>query len=196
MTPRRNPVLLIHGLWDTKAKFNRLTPHLTKLGWSVHSISLNPNKGQVPLETLAYQMSEYIDKTFAPTEVIDLLGFSMGGLVTRYYLQRLGGFKRVQRYINISGPNHGTWAAYFLPYVGVEQMRPESSFLTDLKKDAHEILSQLECTFIWTPFDFLILPPKSTLMSIGMEIKIPVLLHADMTFDDRVIQAVTEALGK
>ncbi len=36
----------------------------------------------------------------------------MGGVVSRYYLQRLGGLARVRRFVTISSPHHGTVTAY------------------------------------------------------------------------------------
>ncbi|WLT39844.1 hypothetical protein NON20_10925 [Synechocystis sp. B12] len=49
-----------------------------------------PNDGSASLAVLAEQVKQYIDGQFAPQQPVDLIGFSMGGLVTRYYLQRLG----------------------------------------------------------------------------------------------------------
>ena len=80
-------------------------------------------------------MADYIARHFDPEQPLDLVGFSMGGIVSRYYIQRLGGIERVQRYVNISAPNNGTWTAYLLSRLGCVQMRPESEFLRDLNRD-------------------------------------------------------------
>ncbi|MGL5035801.1 MAG: esterase/lipase family protein, partial [Microcystaceae cyanobacterium] len=48
----RNPVLLVHGINDTAAKFKTMTAYLTDQGWSVHSLNLTPNNGLAPLEVL------------------------------------------------------------------------------------------------------------------------------------------------
>jgi triacylglycerol lipase len=124
-----NPVILVHGIADRNFVFREMASYLSARGWLVHSLNLCPNNGQEKLENLAYQVGNYIKHVFPPSQPIDLLGFSMGGLVTRYYLQKLGGCDRVQRYISISAPHHGTLMAYFLPYLGVKQMRPGSAFL-------------------------------------------------------------------
>ena len=192
----RNPVLLIHGITDTKAVFQRMSTYLTDLGWSLHSINLKPNNGAARLEHLAAQVADYIDTTFSPEQPIDLVGFSMGGLVTRYYLQRLGGIGRVHRYISISAPNHGTLAAYFLQHSGIIQMRPNSPFLEDLNRDSAEMLEKLNFTVLWTPFDLLILPADSSRMPVGKEVQLPLLLHAWMITDDRALEAVAAALSE
>ncbi|ACK71139.1 lipase class 2 [Gloeothece citriformis PCC 7424] len=191
---QRNPVLLIHGISDTVAKFNAMKRHLNQLGWEVHSINLTPNTGWIGLDILAKQIAEYIETTFMSSQSIDLIGFSMGGLVTRYYLQRLGGIHRVQRYISISAPNYGTWMAYGLPLPGIIQMRPHSEFLQDLNDHSVNLLEKINFTTIWTPYDLMILPPQSSRMCVGQEIIVPVLVHAWMVTDTRVLKVVADLL--
>jgi triacylglycerol lipase len=189
-----NPVVLVHGFLDTIAVFEPMTQYLTRQGWSVHGFDLVPNYGYTKLETLACQVAGYIENNFEPDTSIDLIGFSMGGIVTRYYLQRLGGIDRVQRYINISAPNRGTLTAYSLPLMGVRQMCPNSQLLADLNRDCHQSLGQIKTTFIWTPYDLMIVPPASTCLGVGKEITLPVLFHAWMVKDAKVLRAVKEAL--
>lgn len=192
----RNPVVLVHGIYDTEVKFNTMKRYLTKLGWSVHCLNLKPNNGDSHLEYLAEQVANYINNMFASEQPIDLIGFSMGGLVTRYYLQRLGGINKVHRYISISAPNNGTLTAYTLPRPGVKQMRPNSKFLQDLNQDIKDSLSQINVTVIWTPYDLLIVPPNSSQINIGKEIKLPVLVHEWMVKDSRTLKAISQALSE
>jgi triacylglycerol lipase len=191
----RNPILLVHGLTDTSSKMRKISRYLRGLGWEVWDIDLIPNNGDSRLEILAQQVADLVERTFAPEQSIDLLGFSMGGLVTRYYLQRLGGMKRVQRYISISAPNNGTIAGYFSMRPGCIQMRPNSEFIKDLNRDVDR-LDQLNFTSIWTPFDLIILPPTSSQLGIGTDISIPVLAHPLMVADSRTLQAISAALSQ
>jgi triacylglycerol lipase len=192
----KNPVLLIHGIYDTTKVFNKMAAYLSNLGWQVHSINLTPNNGSAKLSVLAAQVATYISNTFDRGEQIDLIGFSMGGLVTRYYLQRLNGVDRVRRYINISAPNRGTIVAYALSSEGVVEMRPKSKFLRNLNSDVKEVLTKINCTFIWTPLDLMILPADSTKLNFGREIEIPVWRHDLVLTDDRVLVTVTKALSQ
>ncbi len=136
-----NPVVLVHGFLDTTAVFKPMSEYLNHHGWQVYSFNLIPNHGYEKLEVLAGQVENYIEKNFAKEQKVDLIGFSMGGLITRYYLQRLGGVARVQRYLNISAPNRGTLTAYSLPLDGIRQMQPGSQFLEDLNQDCQQILN-------------------------------------------------------
>lgn len=191
----RNPVLLIHGINDTAKIFQRMRTHLEARGWEVHAISLSPNNGDVGLDELARQVDCYVKRTFGRAHAIDLVGFSMGGIVCRYYLQKLGGLARVDRFITISSPHHGSLMAYLCGNVGCEQMRPNSPFLRDLNHQLDQ-LNQVQFTSIWTPLDLMILPASSSSLPIGTEIKVPVLGHAWMVSDPTVLVAVTSALSR
>jgi triacylglycerol lipase len=192
---RRNPVLLVHGITDTSHKMRKIASHLRGYGWEVFDIDLTPNNGDSKLEVLAQQVADLVDRTFDLDRKFDLLGFSMGGLVTRYYLQRLGGIDRVQRYISVSAPHHGTIAAHFSTKPACIQMRPNSDFIKDLNRDVDR-LKQLNFTSIWTPFDLIILPPSSSQLGIGNEFSIPALTHPLMVFDSRTLNAISDALSQ
>lgn len=191
----RNPVLLIHGIDDTDIIFERMAALLRNLGWTVYSLDLVPNCGAAGLEILAAQVAVYVDQTFPVGQAIDLVGFSMGGIVSRYYVQRLGGIDRVQRFITLSSPHLGTWAAYSRWNPGCGQMRPNSPFLIDLNQNA-SILSQINFTSIWTPFDLIIIPANSSHLPVGKSIQVPVGGHAWMVTDPRSILRVAEALSE
>ena len=189
----RNPVLLIHGIWDTNAIFNPMTAYLSQRGLKVYSLDLIPNNGSIGLDLLAVQLAKFIDNTFDPEQPLDLIGFSMGGLVSRYYVQRLGGIDRVQRFITISSPHYGTLTAYSLWLPGYVQMRPGSRFLRDLNQDA-AMLQDINFTSIWTPLDGMIVPASSSQMPIGREIKQNVLLHHLMIAEPKILAAVVAEL--
>ncbi len=191
---QRNSVVLVHGIFDTYQVFDTMASHLRENGWQTHSFNLEPNNGDVGLDELAVQVADYIASNFTPTESLDLVGFSMGGIISRYYVQKLGGIKRVQRLVTISAPNHGTVTAYFPQNIGGKQMRPQSQFLQDLNRDV-AILEKINYTCIWTPFDLMILPATSSKMPVGEEIVLPVGLHPWMLTDPQCIESVATALS-
>jgi len=192
---QRNPVLLIHGIHDTARIFHRMQAYLEARGWPVHTLSLQPNDGTEGLDKLAKQVDRYVETTFSRSCPIDLLGFSMGGLVCRYYLQKLGGLARVERFITLSAPHKGSLWAYFRWNEGCAQMRPNSPFIQELNRQLDQ-LNQVQFTSIWTPMDLMIIPAASSSLPIGTEIKLPVLAHAWMVSDPTVLLAVTTALSR
>ena len=192
-TKQQNPVLLVHGINDTGAVFDHMAVYLRQRGLSVYTVDLVPNNGSEVLNKLAQQVANYIAATFEPEQPLDLVGFSMGGLVSRYYIQRLGGIERVQRFITISSPHKGTVIAYGSWLPGCMQMRPHSPFIEDLNSDV-QMLKKLNFTSIWTPYDLMIIPAESSQIGIGKEITLPVGLHPLMLTDSRSLAIVAKAL--
>jgi len=187
------PVVLLHGWKDDARKMERLARHLRAQGREVHPISVVPSLGEVGLDMLAGQLQRAIDERFRAEQKIDLAGFSMGGLVCRYYLQRLCGLERVRRFVTISTPHRGSFWAWFSSNPGCRQMRPGSVFLKDLEGDA-ERLSTTGFTSLWTPLDLMILPASSSVIPAARCRAICCLAHPLMVADRRVLQAVAEAL--
>ncbi|OZH55122.1 lipase class 2 [Hydrocoleum sp. CS-953] len=188
-----NPVLLIHGIFDTIRIFDKMSQYLKKSGWEVYSLNLVPNYGILGLDKLAEQIADYVDQTFPPNQPIDLIGFSMGGIVSRYYVQKLGGIDKVKRFITISSPHNGTLTGYALNLAAPKQMRPKSDFLENLNQDI-DILEEINFTSIWTPYDAMILPARSSQIPVGRDIKIDILLHAWMVSDEKVLKVIVEEL--
>lgn len=191
----RNPVLLIHGIKDDARKMEPLARHLRSQGWEAKTMSFRPSWGQKGLDVLAGQVAQFIGENYAPGKKIDLVAFSMGGLVTRYYLQRLGGLERVQRYITLSTPHRGTLVAYLVPNAGCRQMRPGSAFLRDLESDAGR-LAELDFTSFWTPLDAIIVPARSSIMPQARNERLVIALHPLMVWQPSVQRAVAGALSR
>jgi triacylglycerol lipase len=187
------PVVLVPGIWDTPLVFDRMRVRLETAGRSTFAVSLKPNNGSVALEHSADQLRQLIDERLGPRGPLDMVAFSMGGLVARYYAQRLGGLSRMSHLVTISTPHCGTRTAYLQPLPGVREMRPGSPFLQDLDRDAAG-LARVSVTSIWSPLDILILPAVSSRLPFGREVRIPVLLHFLMPGDQRVIEAVMQSL--
>ncbi|NJM45431.1 MAG: alpha/beta fold hydrolase [Alkalinema sp. RU_4_3] len=194
-TADRHPVILVHGLWDTAHVFKSMRLHLETQGWDVYSLDLLPSNGSAPLDVLAHQLEHYIAKTFAPDQTLDIVGYSMGGLVSRYYLQRLGGLDRVARFITLSAPHKGTLAATFSRFKGCQQMHPKHPFIQDLNRDLHQ-LEQVQFTSLWTPYDAIILPSTSSILPVGKTERLNVPLHKFMVSDRRSLAAITRALAE
>lgn len=190
----KHPVLLVHGIWNTAAIFARLRAYLEARGWPVYALSLVPSNGDVGIEILAQQVAAFA-QMHLKDQPFDLVGFSMGGLVCRYYVQRLEGLGQVQRLVTISAPHYGSALALFRYNPGGLQMRPGSRFLRDLNQDL-SALDQLQFISIWTPFDGLIIPAWSSRLPVGQERIVPVPSHNRMIWDERGMSAIAAALER
>lgn len=193
----RPPVLLVHGIFDSGKRLERMQRHLIGCGVPhVRSIDLVPSSGKLGIDRLAEQVAPHAEllRRAHRAERIDLVGFSMGALVSRYFIQRLGGKERVRRFVSISGPHAGTLTAFALWNEGARQMRPGSAFLRALEQDP-DPWGPVEVTAIYTPLDLMILPAQSSVLRGARKVvTIPVALHALMLRDRRVLAAVEAAL--
>jgi triacylglycerol lipase len=188
-----NPVVLVHGIHNTGAMFYRMKRYLEDRGFQVHSLNLVPNNGKAALPELAQQLNLFIQTSFATDGPIDIVGFSMGGLVARYYIQRLGGIHRTGKFVTIGTPHRGTWMAFLRSHPGVRNMRPGSLFLEDLNRDI-EMLNRLSFTSIWTPFDLMIVPANSSFVPVGRSIRVGTPVHPLLVFDSQVLKLVFSLL--
>lgn len=189
----KNPVILLHGIFDTSAKMKTMCSFLKSKGFETHCLTLTPSFGHGELDKLAQQINDYIEKTFSSDQKLSIVGFSMGGLVARYYIQRLNGISKIQHFITLGTPHNGSMWAFCVPRKGCFQMRPNSEFIKDLNSDV-EILKHIHFTSIWTPYDLMIVPANSSHLKVGNEIKIPVLMHDWLVRDEKVLKSIENLL--
>lgn len=196
--PAKLPVLLVHGIDDTQSIFEKLSARLRQAGRTrIYAIDMFPNNGDRSLRDLARQVSDRAASIRQQTGAsqIDLVGFSMGAMVSRYYLQKLGGADRVRRFVSVAAPNRGTVSAFFRWNAGATDMRPYSQFLKELDESESE-LGKLEVTTIWTPFDMMIIPSFSSRLRGARERVVAVPAHPWMVQDDKACQAIVETLER
>ena len=133
------PVLMIHGFLGTRGSMYMLERRLVADGFVVVSFNL----GTLNLRDIrrsAFLIHRKIERILAqtPSQRIDIIGHSMGGLIGLYYVKKLGGHARVRKLIMMGTPIRGTWAA--LPGVVMLglwstsswQLLPRSRFLDEL----------------------------------------------------------------
>ena len=190
----RLPIVFVHGFLDKSSVFRRMASHLKHKGWEVYdSLDLIPNNGTISIEAMAGQLDVYINKNLGTDAPFYLVGFSMGGLVSRYYIQRMGGIEKVKHLVTISSPHFGTLLARVFNREACKQMRSNSIFLKELNRDL-TMLKKIKCTSIWARFDTTILPNNSSHLPFGNETVFNFGIHPLMPYSGKVILAVENAL--
>ncbi len=191
------PVLLVHGIWNSARQFAPLVQALRGAGVEhIAAVDLSPNSGHAPIAELAAQLAAPAERLLSQASAaeLDVIGFSMAALVTRYWIQRRGGHQKVRRFVSISGPHRGTALALFSRLPGIRDMRPRSRLLDELA-GADESWTKVELHCLWTPYDVMIVPAAgSVLAGARSSTRFPVLLHRWMIRDPRVLAAVTAIL--
>jgi triacylglycerol lipase len=178
-SPGPVPLVLVHGLWDTPRLFRSLQAALADRRQPLLVPHLPHGLGHTPLETLAAQLGEEIHAAFGPTRPLDLLGFSMGGVIARTWIQLLGGWRRTRRFTSVASPHRGTltalpWPRRFL--AGIADMKPGSPLLKRLDADL-EPLRRIECCSFYCPADLTVVPGWKAVLPVGPRHDLPGLRH-------------------
>lgn len=141
------PVLLIYGFGQTRRVLNVLESRLRRDGycvWSINQGGLFDTFNTGGIEDLGALVGEKIARLVKRHNLpkIDIVAHSMGGLVARYYVKRLGGERYVRSLITLGTPHHGTPMA--IPGIlalgafsrAIWQLAPMSPFIRRLKQGA------------------------------------------------------------
>ncbi|MEU6313144.1 alpha/beta fold hydrolase [Streptomyces sp. NPDC047014] len=155
---RRPPALLLHGFTDNRSVFVLLRRALGADGLR-HVEAYNYSPLTLDLRVAARHLARRVEELCERTgqDRVDLVGHSLGGLVGRYYVQRLGGDARVRTLVTLGTPHSGTRAAPFMDaHPLVRQLRPGSEVLTELAAPAPGCATR--CVAFWSEFDTLMSP--------------------------------------
>ena len=123
-------------------------------------ITLNYSPLSDDIPRVARRLKSLVEKVRRETgyERVHVIGHSMGGVVARYYVQCLGGDKRVHTVVTLGSPHSGTLPAYLVPHSVVKQMRPDSPIVREL--DAPAAHCRTRMVAIWSDLDQMIIPAQ------------------------------------
>ncbi|WP_338699657.1 alpha/beta fold hydrolase [Streptomyces sp. Q6] len=156
--PAKPPVLLLHGFVDNRSVFVLLRRSLAQHGrHQVESLNYSPLTCDIRAAAalLARHVEELCERT--GRDRIDIVGHSLGGLIARYYVQRLNGDARVRTLVTLGTPHAGTRVAPLADaHPIVRQMRPSSSVVEELKRPAPGCRTRF--LSFWSDMDQLMLP--------------------------------------
>lgn len=195
-TSARRPLVLVHGLWDTPHLFRRLVRRLDEHGFPLLVPHLPHRLGAVPLRTLAEQLDDHIRVRWGMDREIDLLGFSMGGIISRVWLQQLGGARRTHRFISVGSPQQGTLTAQWIPawlFAGLADMKRGSPLLRALNADENS-LKTLQCFSFYTRWDLMVVPGWQAHLPVGFVSSLPVLTHQQLMSHPRSLDVLLKTL--
>jgi triacylglycerol lipase len=191
----RDPIVLTPGYMDDERKLSWLASTMRRNGQHPLIISPQPSDASVGIDELAMILAEEIEQQLGPHQRFHYFGFSMGGLIGRYYLQRLGGAARMRRLVTVATPHRGSWTARLLPSrPALAQMYPGSDFLADLNQDL-TLLVEHDFIAYWTPFDLSVTPPHNCYLPELPSVRLYSPFHATLLHDPIVLREVVNAFG-
>lgn len=190
------PLVLVHGLWDTPRLFNRLKRELGERREPLLIPHLPHRLGAVVLLELAELLGSHIEAAFGTEQPIDLLGFSMGGVIVRTWIQLLGGHRRARRFHCVGSPQRGTWAAQPVPgrlLRGIADMKRGSDLLRQLDADL-STLEPVDCRSYYCTTDITVFPGWQAHLPIGPAMAMPVFTHRQLIADPRALEILSREL--
>src|SRR6266540_3012081 len=126
----RAPVLLLHGYAGTDTVWAPLRRGLAEAGFD-HLVSLRYNAFASDLPELADALLGHAKAAMKATgaDGVHLVGHSLGGLVARYAVQRLGLSLHARTVVTIATPHRGASLARLGPGASARRMRPDPPLL-------------------------------------------------------------------
>jgi pimeloyl-ACP methyl ester carboxylesterase len=154
------PILLVHGVVDNRSIFTVLRRALRRRGFG-RVWTMNYHVLTHDLRAAATRLEQTVESICHQTgyERIHVIGHSMGGLIARYYVQRMGGDARVHTLVTLGSPHAGTRAARLIPGGVFRQLRPDSDIVQELTRPAPECRTRFLC--FWSDLDALMVPKQA-----------------------------------
>lgn len=192
------PILLAHGIIDNHTIFALMRRQLLRRGFrSIHTFSYSPLT--LDVRRTAERMGEEIEAICeaSGSDRIHVIGHSLGGLIARYYVQRLGGDERVHTCVTLGTPHQGTMAARLLPWPLVKQVRPDSDLMAELAEPAPECRTRFVA--FYSDVDQLIVPQRRARIRhadlVASNVRIRGVGHLSLPFHGEVVHRITGVLA-
>lgn len=169
------PVVLVHGLLlNGSATWGVMASRLAREGYCVFALDYGQTlvAGGAPVSQSAGQLKNFVDGVLAATDADKVLvvGHSLGGVVTRYYLDKLGGQSKVKGLVSLASPHQGTKQIAFaglslLLCSSCLQVLVGSPVLTDLNSQPDVLKDGVNYTQVGTQyFDEFVIPAKNSFL--------------------------------
>ncbi|MFE3399808.1 lipase family alpha/beta hydrolase [Streptomyces anulatus] len=192
------PVVLLHGFIDNRSAFVVLRRALTRHGHR-HLESLNYSPLTRDIRAAADLLARHVEDIRARTghSRVDIVGHSLGGLIARYYVQRLGGDRRVRTLVTLGTPHGGTAVA---PGAGihpiVRQMRGGSSVIEELRAPAPGCRTRF--VSFWSELDQVMVPVETACVDHpdldAVNVRVTGIGHLALPVHPTVAAAILDAL--
>jgi triacylglycerol lipase len=154
------PILLVHGIMDNRSVFTVFRRSLHRRGFgAVHTMNYSVLTGDVrtAAHALRGQVEQLLEQTGA--DRVHLVGHSLGGVIARYYVQRMGGSAHVDTLVTLGSPHTGTLTAHLLPTALARQLRPGSQLLAELAEPAPDCRTRF--LVVWSRMDQMVVPQRN-----------------------------------
>ena len=192
----KRPIILIHGLWNTSAIFNNLLKRLDYYDVEYYAPTLDHYFGRISIIDLAVSLDELITKKYGNERELDIVGFSMGGIIARYWISKFYGHNKTKKFISIGSPHRGTLTAQLVPknlFKGISEMKISSSFLKELSEYDY-LLKKIDCISFYTKWDFMVFPGWRANLPVGRKYSLNIYKHRNLVRNPMAIDAIINSI--
>ncbi|HEX8689244.1 MAG TPA: lipase [Solirubrobacterales bacterium] len=189
-----DPILFVHGYTRTASDWKTMIGRFEKDGWKKSQLSAySYNTSQSNKTTAETIVKSEVEKLLSSTGAskLDVVAHSMGSLNTRWYIKFLGGESKVDDWVSLGGPNHGTTFANFCFSASCIEMRQNSTFLNELNA-GDETPGAVSYGTWWSPCDEIINPDSSVALSGATNTETACITHQNLLQDETVYTQVRE----
>ena len=193
---KRNPIILIHGLWNTADIFSSITPRLDEIGIEYFAPTLKHKYGMTSIIELTNLLNDLILEEYGFEKELDILGFSMGGIIGRYWIKKFNGYKRTRQFITVGSPHKGTLASQLVPkypFRGISEMKISSFLLNELSKYDY-LLQGINCISFFTYWDLMVFPGWRANLNSGEKIALNVYKHKNLVRNPEAVKRIVDRL--
>lgn len=195
-TPTHDPILFVHGYNGNSTTWSTMVSRFKADGWTnAELVNWSYNYRQSNATTAA-QIKQKVDSILAATGAtkVDIITHSMGPLSARYYIRNIEDAGNVDALVSLGGANHGTTTANFCFDTSCVEMRPNSTFLTNLNSVDETWGSPRYATW-WTDCDEVINPNSSALLSGALNTQTACISHSALHEDAGVYAQVRDMVN-
>ncbi|ADB52323.1 esterase/lipase family protein [Conexibacter woesei] len=188
----REPILFVHGWNSSGSIWSTMIGRFQADGWTAAELNNWSYNTAQSNATTARELSARVDGILRATGAakVDVITHSMGGLSSRYYLKNLGGTAKVDDWVSLGGPNHGTTTANLCFWnTSCIEMRPGSTFLTALNS-GDETPGAVTYGTWWSACDSVIDPDSSVSLAGATNTQTACIGHSDLYTDATVYTQV------
>jgi len=192
----KRPIVLIHGLWNNSEIFKQVFKKLDKHKVEYFAPTLLHKFGMVSIKELAKSLDKEIVYNLGTETEIDIVGFSMGGIIGRYWIKKLKGFKRTKRFISIGSPHKGTLTAQIIPRYplkGISEMKINSGLLKELSLENNR-LDYIDCISFYTIWDLMVFPGWNAYLPRGKKISLNILKHKNLVRNPYAVNEIVKEI--
>jgi triacylglycerol lipase len=189
----QDPILFVHGYVESASLWNTMIGRFEKDGYPKSYLSAYSYNTSQSNKIDAEEVKSHVESLLKSTGAtkVDIIAHSMGSLNSRYYIKNLGGESKVDDWVSLGGPNHGTETANFCFSTSCVEMRVGSTFLKELNA-TDETPGAVNYGTWWSPCDEIINPDESVILSGASNHKTACMSHTALTTDETVYKEVRE----